>query len=70
MTDAAPLTQPVLPPVMTRQAWAAAIGLPFKVVSDQCDRGYWPVIKVGRYSMVNVEAVRVLAGRKAQEFAL
>lgn len=59
-----------LPPLMTPEAWASAIGLPLKVVHCQCEKGYWPVIRVGRYSLVNVEAVRAKALEKAQEFVL
>jgi len=59
-----------LPPVVTREAWAAATGLPVGVVNSQCDKGYWPLIRVGKYSLINVEAIRVKAIQKAQEFAL
>jgi len=57
-------------PVMTREAWAAAIGLPVSVVTNQCDRGYWPCVKVGKYSLINVEAVRAQALERAREFVL
>jgi len=59
-----------LPPVplMTREAFAAAIGLPTTVLTAQCDRGYWPTLKVGKYSFINVELVRKNA--LAKEFAV
>lgn len=43
---------------MTREAFAAAIGLPLSVLVAQCDRGYWPTLKIGKYSFINVELVR------------
>lgn len=68
--DAAKLTQRLLPPVMTREAWAVAIGLPVNVVRGQCDKGYWPCVTVGKYSLVNVEVVRAQALERGQEFVL
>lgn len=45
-------------PVMSKAAFAAAIGLPVTVLIAQCDRGYWPTLKIGKYSFINVELVR------------
>lgn len=59
-----------LPPLCTREVWASAVGLTLDTVNSQCDRGYWPVVKIGRYSLVNVEAIRLKAAERAQEFAL
>lgn len=63
-----PLQQLLAVPVMTREAFANAIGLPLSVLAAQCDRGYWPTLKVGKYSFINVELVRKSA--LAKEFAL
>jgi hypothetical protein len=57
-------------PVMTREAFASAVGLPAGVVIAQCDRGLWPQVKVGKRSLINVEALRIAAARKAEEFTL
>lgn len=57
-------------PLMTREAFANAIGLPVGVLIAQADRGYWPQMKVGRRVFINVEAVRVLAAARAQETVL
>ena len=57
-------------PLMTREQWAASIGVPAGVVIAQCERGYWPTLSVGKRVFVNVEAVRVLAAQKAKEFSL
>ncbi|TBW60236.1 hypothetical protein EZV77_19460 [Burkholderia thailandensis] len=59
-----------LPPLMTREAWSAAIGLPLEVVRFQCHKGYWPCIRVGKYSLINVEAIRAKALERADEFVL
>jgi hypothetical protein len=55
--------------LMTREKWAAAIGLPATVVIAQCERGYWPLVTVGRRVLINVEAVRIAAANK-QQFTL
>lgn len=60
----------VCSPLMTREAFANAIGLPVGVLVAQADRGYWPQMKVGRRVFINVEAVRVLAAARAQETVL
>ncbi|GAQ30430.1 hypothetical protein K6V18_06600 [Ralstonia insidiosa] len=62
----AALPHPLSVPVMTREAFAAAIGLPLTVLAAQCDRGYWPTLKIGKYSFINVELVRKSA--LAKEF--
>jgi hypothetical protein len=45
-------------PLMTRESFAAAIGLPASVFIAQADRGYWPIMKIGKRVFVNVELVR------------
>lgn len=57
-------------PLMTREAFAQAIGLPIGVLVAQCDRGYWPQLTVGKRVFINVEAVRLHAQERASEFAL
>ena len=57
-------------PLMTRQAFALAVGLPIGVLIAQAERGYWPQITIGKRVFINVEAVRLKAVEKAQEFAL
>lgn len=57
-------------PLLTRAAFAAAIGLPESVLVAQCERGYWPQITIGKRVFINVEAVRLKAAERAQEFAL
>lgn len=61
-------TSPV--PLMTREAFATAVGLPVGVLVAQAERGYWPQITIGRRVFINVEAVRLKAAERAQEFTL
>lgn len=42
------------PPLMTRQRFSELIGLPEGVLNAQIDKGYWPIVKIGKYSFVNV----------------
>lgn len=56
-------------PVMTREAFANAIGLPVGVLIAQAERGLWGApIRIGKRSFINVEFVRLLALKQAQEF--
>lgn len=57
-------------PLMTREAFAQAIGLPVGVLTAQAERGYWPQITIGRRVFINVEAVRVRAAERAEHFVL
>lgn len=59
-----------LPPVplMSRDTFARAIGIPVGVVIGWCERGYIPTISIGKYSLINVELVRKQCMSK--EFAL
>lgn len=57
-------------PLMTREAFANAIGLPVGVLVAQAERGYWPQITIGKRVFINVEAIRLKAAERAQEFAL
>ncbi len=57
-------------PLMTREAFAAAVGLPVGVLIAQAERGYWPQITIGKRVFINVEAVRLKAAERAQEFVL
>lgn len=62
--------QMVQVPLMTRESFAAAIGLPPGVLIAQAERGYWPQVTVGKRVFINVEAVRLQAIEKAREFQL
>jgi hypothetical protein len=60
----------VVVPLMTREAFAAAIGVPVGVLTAQCDRGYWPQVTIGKRVFINVEAVRLRAVERAGEYTL
>lgn len=60
----------VLMPLMTPQSFARAMGIQLSVFQAQCNRGYWPTIKVGKRVFINVEAIRIKAAERAAEFAL
>ena len=57
-------------PLMTREAFARAIGLPVGVLTSQADKGYWPQVTIGRRVFINVEAVRIRAAECAEHFVL
>ena len=59
-----------IPPLMTVEVWAKAIGLDVTVVQAQVNRGYWPTIRVGKRRLVNVEAIRIKAAERAAELTL
>lgn len=70
LTSIAPALGMQQVPLMTREAFAAAVGLPVGVVVAQAERGYWPQITIGKRVFINVEAVRLKAAERAQEFTL
>ena len=57
-------------PLMTREAFARAIGLPVGVLASQADKGYWPQVTIGRRVFINVEAVRIRAAERAEHYVL
>ena len=70
-TDASNLPpNPSFVPLMTRAAFALSVGLPLGVLVAQCEKGYWPLVRIGKRVFVNVEAVRLLAAQKAKGFSL
>jgi hypothetical protein len=57
-------------PLVSREKWAEMLGVPVGVVIAQAERGYWPQITIGKRVFINVEAVRLKAAERAQEFVL
>lgn len=45
-------------PLMSRTAFAQAIGLPIGVVTGFCNKGYLPTLALGRYSLINVALIQ------------
>lgn len=52
-------------PCLTREAFAAAVGLTAATVYSMCDRGFIPTIHFGRRCMVNLEVLRAQCAAKA-----
>ena len=66
-----PLFDNLIPPLMTREKWAAVVGLPETVVTAQAERGLWGApVHIGKRVFINVEAVRIAAAKKAEQFTL
>lgn len=57
-------------PLMTPTAFSKAVGIEHSVFQAQCNRGYWPTIKIGKRIFINVEVVRIKAAERAAEFSL
>lgn len=55
-------------PLMTVAAFSQAAGVEQSVIQAQVNRGYWPTMKIGKRVFVNVEAVRLIAVQKYNEF--
>ena len=63
-----PLALTLGAPVMSREAFAVATGIPLGVLNAQIDRGYWPMVTVGMRSLVNVEVIRRAALKASEHF--
>jgi hypothetical protein len=45
-------------PLVSRERFAQAIGIPVGVVVGWCNKGLVPTLTVGKYSLINVELLR------------
>ncbi|WP_321859188.1 hypothetical protein [Paraburkholderia tropica] len=45
-------------PLVTRERFAALVGLPIGVITGFANRGYIPTVSIGKYSLVNLELLR------------
>ncbi len=64
------VTSGSLPPLVTQAKWAELTGLSLGSVEAAVARRFWPFVKIGRHKFINVEAVRIAAAKKADEFVL
>lgn len=48
------MAPPMSATLMSREKFADMIGIPVGVVIGWCDRGYLPVVPIGKYSLINV----------------
>lgn len=60
----------VFVPVMTKEQFAQATGLSADVIRGQISRGYLPTVKLGRYRLINVEALRQRSAEEGRQFSL
>jgi hypothetical protein len=56
--------------VMTREKFTELTGIPQGVLNAQIDKGYWPTIKIGKRSLINLDAVRLNMLLKTSHVAL
>lgn len=52
-------------PLVTRDRFAELTGLPVGVVQGFCNKGYLSTVKLGKYSLINLEALRKHCEEKA-----
>lgn len=55
--------------ILTREKFGEQVGLTAKTVYAMCDRGYLPVVRVGRRVFINLVALRKIC-ENAQPFAV
>lgn len=58
VTSVAASSHNYAPPLVTRERFAELVGLPIGVVVGFVNKGYLPVVSVGKYSLVNLELLR------------
>ena len=45
-------------PLISRERFAEALGLPVGVIVGWCNKGLVPCVSIGKYSLVNIELLR------------
>ena len=68
--DAAGGLPPSYSPLVSREVWARMCGLPVGVVTAQAERGLLPQVRIGKRTLINVEALRLKAAERGAEFTL
>jgi hypothetical protein len=61
---------PSYSPLVSREVWARMCGLPVGVVTAQAERGLLPQVRIGKRTLINVEALRLKAAERGGEFSL
>lgn len=56
-------------PLATKEKFAESIGIPVSVLQGQIQKGYWPLVQVGRRTFINVQAVADHASKSGSTFA-
>ena len=65
-----PASIEVYSPLVSQARWAEMTGLSVGSVEAAVARRIWPFVKVGRHKFINVEAIRLAAIKKAEEYSL
>ena len=68
--DPAGTLPPSYSPLVSREVWARMCGLPIGVVTAQAERGLLPQVRIGKRTLINVEALRLKAAERGAEFTL
>lgn len=61
---------PSYSPLVSREVWARMCGLPIGVVTAQAERGLLPQVRIGKRTLINVEALRLKAAERGAQFTL
>jgi hypothetical protein len=57
-------------PILTAAKFSEFVGLDVGVVDAQLDRRILPCLRIGKRRFVNIEALRIAAAKKGEEFTL
>jgi len=68
--DPAGSLPPSYSPLVSREVWARMCGLPIGVVTAQAERGLLPQVRIGKRTLINVEALRLKAAERGAQFTL
>ena len=68
--DLAGSLPPSYSPLVSREVWARMCGLPIGVVTAQAERGLLPQVRIGKRTLINVEALRLKAAERGAQFTL
>ena len=68
--DPAGTLPPPYSPLVSREVWARMCGLPIGVVTAQAERGLLPQVRIGKRTLINVEALRLKAAERGAELTL
>lgn len=55
--------------LQTRERFASSVGVPLSVVQGWAEKGYLPMKKMGKYSLVDVAAIRFASLRSVEQRA-
>lgn len=59
----------IFTPIISKQKFSDLIGLPLTVLNYQIQKGYYPTIKIGKYVLINMQALSDHASKHGENFA-